>query len=114
MITVMSFDIYNGLPDEVDCLIDARTLQNPAPHPRFYNKNGLNKEYQGLLFSMKHNQEALNEAKKFARRQAWEDNDVCIGVCCERGLFRSVAVAERVARFLKKEGYDVKVFHVAV
>ena len=114
MITVMSFDLYNGLPSEVDCLIDARTLRNPAPHPRFYNKNGLDKEYQGLLFSMKHNQEALKEAKKFARRQAWENNNICIGVGCERGMFRSAAVAERVGRFLQKEGYDVKVVHAAI
>jgi RNase adaptor protein for sRNA GlmZ degradation len=114
MITVMSFDFYNGLPDEVECLIDARTFYNPTPHPRFYNKNGLDKEYQGLFFSMKHNQEALKDAKKFARKQAWDDDSICIGVGCERGLFRSVAVAERISKFLKKEGYEVSTVHLAI
>lgn len=115
MISVISFGYRNGIPQEfIGAIIDARIFNNPKPSPRLLRQNGLSKEYQALFFKDKHNQEALSEAVYFAKEQIRKNSETVIGVGCEQGLYRSVAVAEKVYRAIKKSGYDAEVVHSAL
>jgi UPF0042 nucleotide-binding protein len=112
MILVVSFAYRNGIPNDfLGCIIDARVFDNPSASPRMLRQNGLSKEYQALFFAKPHNKEAMLEAISFARNQVEKNNETVIGVGCELGKFRSVAVAEKISADLKKRGHKVDTVH---
>jgi len=115
MISIISFGYRNGIPEEfVGAIIDARVFNNPKPSPRLLKQNGLSKEYQALFFKDRHNKEALSEAIHFAKEQIRHNNETVIAIGCEQGLYRSVAVAEKVYQSIKKSGYNAELVHSAL
>lgn len=115
MILVVSFAYSNGIPPEfIGAIIDARVFKNPKPSARLLKQNGLSREYQAIFFKDPHNKEALGEAVHFARGQIKNNNETVIGVGCQLGRYRSIAVAEKISAAIKKDGYEVDTVHSAL
>jgi UPF0042 nucleotide-binding protein len=115
MIRIVSFPYSRDIPVEfVDYIIDARAFVNPKSTERLQRKTGRDNEYKNLLFLNPQNREAIVQVKSYVKELAEEYDNFSIGVGCFNGTHRSVAVADFCAKFLRRRGYDVDVFHIAL
>jgi len=113
---VISFGYKYGIPLDADLVMDVRFLDNPHYVPSLRNKTGLDAEVARHINKDKH---AAHFMKKYVSliktllplyiKEGKSYLTVAIG--CTGGRHRSVFVADRLARFLKKERYDVAVYH---
>lgn len=94
--------------------IDLRNLPNPPKNLRT-GQTGLSKPLRDYLFSMDEVQRRFEEVvtRISSRLQEAGDNgegDIRVGVCCEIGKHRSVAVVEELGR-TRFPGWNVVVAH---
>jgi len=115
-VAVVSFSFRNGLPREADMVFDVRFLANPHYVPDLKPKTGLDPAVAAyveqdpdlpaifarmtdLLASLL--SRFVQEGKKY----------LTLAVGCTGGRHRSVHVAEKLARWLPREGWRVEVAH---
>lgn len=105
-ITLTSFGYVYGIPPETDLLISVKKFPNPPKSVRknydgtcgrlqaeFYTVTGFDAMYQDVLDQVMN---AINEKPKLT-----------IGIGCEKGIHRSVAIVERLSRDLINFGVQV-------
>jgi UPF0042 nucleotide-binding protein len=115
-VVVASFGFKYGIPLEAAFVFDVRYLPNPFFVDELRSKTGLDPEVAEYV-----SQEPA--AGRMARRIAGTALDVLplcqkegrsnlmIAIGCTGGQHRSVAIAERVARALRRRGIGLSVLH---
>ncbi|RMG44779.1 MAG: RNase adapter RapZ [Acidobacteria bacterium] len=113
---VVSFGFKHGLPRDADMVFDVRFVPNPYFRPALKPLTGSDRPvveflesqpvYRGFL-------ERVEALLAFVMPRFVEEGKsvVTIAVGCTGGQHRSVAAAERIAAFLRREGYDCAVTH---
>ena len=115
-LTVMSFSFARGLPREADLVFDTRFLRNPHYEPALRPLTGRDPAVAAFV-------EADPDYKPFVERlqgligpllprfDAEGKSYLTVAVGCTGGRHRSVAVAERLASWLRGEGRSVTLTH---
>jgi UPF0042 nucleotide-binding protein len=114
--TVMSFGYKYGLPVDADLVVDCRFLPNPHWVPELRPFTGLNEEVSGYVFNQPGAKEFLDRYTELLqliaagyRREGKRYVTVAVG--CTGGKHRSVAMSERLAARLSREGVETVVVH---
>jgi UPF0042 nucleotide-binding protein len=116
LIAVMSFSFSRGLPREADLVFDVRFLRNPHYVPELKPLTGrdtavaayieADPDYRGFLDRLEGMIGPL-----LPRFDAEGKSYLTIAVGCTGGRHRSVAVAERLAEWLRAAGRSVSLSH---
>lgn len=116
MVSVMSFSFRQGVPREADIVFDARFLRNPHHSPELRPMSGLEAKAAAYI-------EEDPDFKKFFLRISEMFTELLprygeegkhymtIAIGCTGGRHRSVFVAQKLAGFLEKSGYNVHLRH---
>jgi UPF0042 nucleotide-binding protein len=115
-ITVLSFGFKYGVPIDADLVADMRFLPNPFWHPTLREQTGRSKDVADFVKSQPGAEEFMSgyltlldtmragyarEGKRF----------LTLGIGCTGGKHRSVAIAEELAKRLRRTGVDAVAEH---
>jgi UPF0042 nucleotide-binding protein len=113
---LVSFGYKHGLPPDADLVFDVRFIANPYYVPELRRLNGLDSAVRSYVLDRADTREFLEKLDALLlfllpRYHDEGKQQLTLGVGCTGGQHRSTAVAERLARFLRREGYTVSVQH---
>ena len=115
-VELLSFGFKRGIPRDGDLVFDVRFLPNPFYIPELGHHTGLDEDVKAFVLGHPVTQEFLvkcmdmlafllpnyvNEGK----------HRLVIAIGCTGGAHRSVAIAENIGAFLRKEGWQASVTH---
>jgi UPF0042 nucleotide-binding protein len=116
LVSVLSFGFRSGVPADANLVFDARFLPNPNYIPRLKSKTGRDAAVQRYMDAFpstgvftKHLMRLLSYLLPNYVQEGKSYLTIAIG--CTGGRHRSVALAEKLARELAREGYKTKVSH---
>lgn len=115
-VQVSSFGFKYGPPQDADLMVDVRFLPNPHFVPDLRQKTGLDKEVSDYVFYSEDADKFLGIYDQLLdfllpRYQNEGKHSLNIAIGCTGGKHRSVALTEKVASRLKKEGIKCEVSH---
>jgi RNase adapter protein RapZ len=115
-LTVLSFGYKHGLPLDADLVFDCRFLPNPHWIEELRPQTGLDEPVRDYVLGQPAAREFLGHlADLFAQLLpayiAEGKAYLTIAMGCTGGRHRSVALAERVATVLRRQGYALSVVH---
>lgn len=115
-VTVMSFGYKHGVPPDVDLVLDCRFLPNPHWVESLRPLSGLDPEIQAYVSSFELTGEFLErlEALLDLLLPAYVEEGksvLTIAFGCTGGRHRSVAIAERMAQWLRDQGFEPRLRH---
>ena len=115
-ISVYSFGFKYGIPNDADMVMDVRFLPNPNYVPSLHAKTGLMKAVRNYVMRSPGSKEFLASFSSLIGQclpQYFKEgkSHLTIAIGCTGGKHRSVTIAEKLADFLKKQGYPVAVNH---
>jgi UPF0042 nucleotide-binding protein len=115
-VQIVSFGHKYGVPREVDLLFDVRHLPNPYFDEKLKHLPGSDPKVVDFLEKQTDVQETVNRFSDLLayllplyRREG--KSYLTIGVGCTGGRHRSVMVANRIEKNLKKNDFDINVVH---
>ncbi len=115
-VQVVSFGHKYGSPKDLDLMFDVRHLPNPYFDPKLKEFTGEDRRVVAFLDrhpEVKETVERFEDLLKyllpFYKREG--KSYLTIGIGCTGGKHRSVMVAARLGKLLKRDGYDVSVNH---
>jgi UPF0042 nucleotide-binding protein len=114
--TVESFGFKHGLPLDVDLVLDCRFLPNPYWDERLRPLSGLDGDVRSFVLDQIITQEFLTRLDDLLEvlvpaYVAEGKSYLTIALGCTGGRHRSVAIAEELARRLRRQGFDPRVQH---
>ena len=115
-ISVMSFSYRRGVPREADLVFDVRFLKNPHYVPELKPLTGLDAEVAAFIETDPDYRPFIDRLEGLIgpllpRFDAEGKSYLTIAVGCTGGRHRSVAVAKRLADWLRKAGRSVSLSH---
>ena len=115
-VRVVSFGFKFGLPREADMVFDARFLPNPYFKPELRGQDGRDEAVSSYLEQQagyREFAERVEDLLEFVMpRFVGEGKSYfTLGIGCTGGRHRSVALAERLAAWLRTAGYQATVTH---
>jgi UPF0042 nucleotide-binding protein len=115
-ISVMSFSYRRGVPREADLVFDVRFLKNPHYVPALKPLSGLDAEVTAFIETDPDYLPFIDRLENLIgpllpRFDAEGKSYLTIAVGCTGGRHRSVAVAKRLADWLRKAGRSVSLSH---
>ena len=115
-IAVMSFSYRRGVPREADLVFDVRFLKNPHYVPELKPLSGLDAEVVAFIATDPDYAPFIDRLESLIgpllpRFDAEGKSYLTIAVGCTGGRHRSVAVAKRLADWLRKAGRSVSLSH---
>jgi UPF0042 nucleotide-binding protein len=115
-ISVMSFSFRRGLPREADLVFDVRFLKNPHYDPRLKPKTGIDPEVVAFIATDPDYEPFMARLEGMIgpllpRFDAEGKSYLTVAVGCTGGRHRSVAVADRLAGWLRGAGRSVTLSH---
>lgn len=115
-ISVMSFSFRQGLPREADLVFDVRFLKNPHYDPALKPKTGVDPGVVAFIATDPDYEPFMDRLEGLLgpllpRFDAEGKSYLTIAVGCTGGRHRSVAVAERLAGWLRGAGRSVTLSH---
>jgi UPF0042 nucleotide-binding protein len=115
-INVMSFGFKNGVPADVDFVVDVRFLNNPHWVSELRALTGLDPAVREFVMASDGAREFVESYARvldlaLSRYTAHDKHSVTIGVGCTGGKHRSVAVAEELSRLIEGPGRAVRLTH---
>jgi UPF0042 nucleotide-binding protein len=115
-ISVMSFSFRRGLPREADLVFDVRFLKNPHYDPALKPKTGVDPEVVAFIATDPDYEPFMARLEGMIgpllpRFDAEGKSYLTVAVGCTGGRHRSVAVAERLAGWLRGAGRSVTLSH---
>ena len=115
-IAVMSFSYRRGVPREADLVFDVRFLKNPHYVPALKPLSGLDAEVAAFIESDPDYLPFIDRLEGLVgpllpRFDAEGKSHLTIAIGCTGGRHRSVAVAKRLADWLRKAGRSVSLSH---
>ncbi|HXG82529.1 MAG TPA: RNase adapter RapZ, partial [Pyrinomonadaceae bacterium] len=113
---LLSFGHKYGVPGQVDLLFDVRHLPNPFFEKGLRDLPGTDEKVVGFLEKQTEVEETI---RRFADLMEYllplykreGKSYLTIGVGCTGGRHRSVMVANRLGKALKKDNFDVSIMH---
>jgi UPF0042 nucleotide-binding protein len=115
-ISVMSFSFSRGVPRESDLVFDVRFLKNPHYVPELKPLTGLDAEVAAFIETDPDYRPFIERLEGLIgpllpRFDAEGKSYLTIAIGCTGGRHRSVAVAKRLADWLRKAGRSVSLSH---
>ncbi len=115
-VEVMSFGFKRGLPRQADLVVDVRFLPNPFYIDNLCHHTGLDEDVRTFVMEHPTTKEFMDRYREmlhFLLPHYKEEGKhrLVIAVGCTGGAHRSVAIAEALGAFLRKEGMPVEVTH---
>ncbi|MFY9195934.1 MAG: RNase adapter RapZ [Bacillota bacterium] len=115
-VIIVSFGFKHGIPMDADLVFDVRFLPNPHYVDALRPLTGESDAVRDYVFRSKVTKSFLDklfELMGFLLPQYTKEGktQLIIGIGCTGGRHRSVAIANRLAGFLKEQGYNVTVEH---
>jgi UPF0042 nucleotide-binding protein len=115
-ISVMSFSYRRGVPREADLVFDVRFLKNPHYVPELKPLTGLDAEVAAFIETDPDYRPFIDRLEGLIgpllpRFDAEGKSYLTIAIGCTGGRHRSVAVAKRLADWLRKAGRSVSLSH---
>jgi len=115
-IAVMSFSYRRGVPREADLVFDVRFLKNPHYVPELKPLTGLDAEVAAFIETDPDYRPFIDRLEGLIgpllpRFDAEGKSYLTIAIGCTGGRHRSVAVAKRLADWLRKAGRSVTLSH---
>ena len=115
-VTVLSFGFKNGLPPEADLVLDVRFLPNPYYVPELKKLTGLEQAVRDYVMTPEVTRafwERLTPMVDFLLPQYRQEGrtELVLAVGCTGGRHRSVAVAHRLAEYVRGMGFAVTESH---
>ena len=115
-VSVESFGYKHGLPLDVDLVIDCRFLPNPHWVERLRPLTGMDEDVKGYVLERPIAAEFLIRLESLLALllpayAAEGKSYLTVGIGCTGGRHRSVAIAEDLARRLRRQGFDPRVAH---
>lgn len=115
-VAVESFGFKHGPPLDADLVIDCRFLPNPFWEERLRALTGLDEDVKGYVLERPTTFEFLARVDSLLELlmpayAAEGKSYLTIAFGCTGGRHRSVAIAEEIARRLRRSGYDPRVAH---
>ncbi len=115
-VELVSFGFKNGLPIDADIAMDVRFLPNPYYDEDLRDLRGTDQPVYDYVMNQPETEEFYNKFMDLIefslpgyRREGKSNLTIAIG--CTGGHHRSVALAERIAKQIKAEGYSVNLTH---
>lgn len=113
---VVSFGFKHGLPLDVDLVLDCRFLPNPHWVEHLRPLTGLDPEVRSYVLDRPESEEflgRLDDLLAFLLPAYAKEGKayLSIAIGCTGGRHRSVAVAEELARRIRRRGFDPSVHH---
>jgi UPF0042 nucleotide-binding protein len=114
--TIESFGFKHGMPVDVDLVIDCRFLPNPYWDESLRHFSGMDDEVREYVLGQKVTQEFLTRLDSLLELLvpayvAEGKSYLTIALGCTGGRHRSVAIADELARRLRRRGFDPRVQH---
>lgn len=115
-ITLESFGFRNGVPREADIVMDVRFLKNPNWVPDLKPQTGLDPDVGAYIekddmFTPFFDNFKTLVAPLLSRYKEEGKNYLTIAIGCTGGHHRSVYTVEKLAGWLKNEGYSASILH---
>lgn len=115
-ISVMSFSYRRGVPREADLVFDVRFLKNPHYVPDLRGLTGVDAAVAAFIATDPEYEPFISRLEGLIgpllpRFDAEGKSYLTIAVGCTGGRHRSIAVAERIADWLRTAGRSVTVMH---
>ena len=115
-VELSSFGFKRGLPRQADLVYDVRFLPNPFYIPGLGSHTGLDEDVKAFVLENPVTAEfvaKMEDLLAFLLPHYQEEGKhrLAIAIGCTGGAHRSVAIAERLAAFLRTKGYQVSVSH---
>ncbi len=115
-ISVMSFSFRRGLPREADLVFDVRFLKNPHYDPTLKPLTGIDPEVVAFIATDPDYEPFMGRLEGMIgpllpRFDAEGKSYLTVAVGCTGGRHRSVAIAERLAGWLRGAGRSVTLSH---
>jgi UPF0042 nucleotide-binding protein len=115
-ISVMSFSYRRGLPREADLVFDVRFLKNPHYDPKLKPLTGVDPEVVAFIATDPDFEPFMGRLEGMIgpllpRFDAEGKSYLTVAVGCTGGRHRSVAIAERLAGWLRGAGRSVTLSH---
>jgi UPF0042 nucleotide-binding protein len=115
-IVIVSFGYKYGVPLDADLIFDTRFLPNPFYIDRLRDKTGKSPAVRDHVL---HSPETRGFKKRFfpfldyllPKFIAEGKSYLTIAIGCTGGKHRSVVLADELRGYLRKRGYDIKVYH---
>lgn len=116
VLNIMSFGFARGLPRNADLVFDMRFLRNPHWDEALRPGTGLDAPVAEYIRADPAYETALTQIETLLstlipRYAAEGKSYVTIAIGCTGGRHRSVHVAERIAAYLRHQGYSPNVIH---
>jgi RNase adapter protein RapZ len=116
LVSCLSFGFKNGVPLDADLVFDVRFLPNPHFVPEFRRKTGRDPKVAAYVCGFPQTVEFLDRVTNLLLyllpHYVQEGKSyLTVAFGCTGGQHRSVTLAEKVGKRLKKAGYDVKILH---
>jgi UPF0042 nucleotide-binding protein len=116
VLTILSFGFSRGMPRNADLVFDVRFLRNPHWNENLKPMTGLSSEVSNYIAQDPAYEDAVGQIERLLaillpRYQAQGKSYVTVAFGCTGGRHRSVHVAERVASYLRREGFSPTVLH---
>ncbi len=115
-VEISSFGFKRGLPRQADLVYDVRFLPNPFYIKGLGSHTGLDADVKAFVLENPVTQEfvaKMEDLLAFLMPHYQEEGKhrLAIAIGCTGGAHRSVAIAERLGKFLREKGYQVTVNH---
>lgn len=115
-VIVVSFGFKHGIPIDADLVFDVRFLPNPHYVESLRPLTGESEAVRDYVFRSKVTNSFLHKLLDFMtfllpHYMKEGKAQLIIGIGCTGGRHRSVAIADRLAGFLRDQGYNVTVEH---
>ncbi len=115
-VNVLSFGYKYGLPIDADIVFDVRFLPNPFYVEHLKRYTGLDKVVSEYVLRHEQSQVFLNKLTdliEFLLPHYKEEGkqQLVIAIGCTGGMHRSVAIAEELFKYLKKNGVKASIVH---
>jgi len=114
--TIQSFGYKHGLPLDADLVLDCRFLPNPYWDESLRDLTGLDQKVREYVLSSDLALEFVERVEGLLELLlpafvAEGKSYLTLAIGCTGGRHRSVALAEEIARRLRRKGYDPRVQH---
>lgn len=116
VLNILSFGFARGLPRHADLVFDMRYLRNPHWDPKLKPGTGLDPDVAAYVIADPAYEDSVAQIERLIltllpRYRAEGKSYVTIAFGCTGGRHRSVHVADRVARTLRKAGHEPTLTH---
>ena len=116
VVTFMSFGFANGVPRDVDMVLDVRFLRNPHYIPELKPKTGLDAEVADYVRADEGFEPFIEKTMELVtfllpRYRDEGKSYLTLAIGCTGGKHRSVTVVERIAGQLALDGMTVNRYH---